>query len=75
MAFKLTVPNVDTRTFYAYWYGTGDLESVDGVKTEDWIRVPGAHTFVVNYGEDEYRCRYQDGRFASGMYFSKVEEV
>lgn len=70
MAFKLTVPNVDTRTFYSYWYGAGELADVSPGST------PDTFTFTVLYPEDaEYYAQYQADRFGSGLYFAKVEEV
>lgn len=63
--FKLVVPNINPDTFSRYWYGYGIIESmVEG-------SFPGTFTYTVDYGSDEYRCRYQDGRFASGLHFSK----
>lgn len=69
MAFHLIVPNISFDTFMAYDYGYGKVISM--VPGE----VPDTQTFVVDYGDDEYRCRYQDGRFGSGLHFSKVVEV
>lgn len=66
--YKLTVPNVDARTFYSYWYGAGNLVSVtDGSK-------PGTQNYEVKY-EEEFYAQYQADRFASGLYFAKVEKV
>lgn len=66
--YRLTVPNVDTRTFYSYWYGAGELlDVVEG-------SVPNTFTFTVLYPE-EYYAHYQADRFASGLYFAKVEKV
>lgn len=65
--YKLTVPNVDTRTFYSCWYGAGTLEVLPSER-------PDTHTFVVLY-EDEFHAQYQADRFASGLYFAKVETV
>jgi hypothetical protein len=66
--FKLTVPNVETRIFYAYWYGSGKLESVEQGST------PNTQTYTVVY-DDEFYAQYQADRFASGLYFAKVEKV
>lgn len=68
--YRLTVPNVDTRTFYSYWYGAGELtEVIEG-------SVPNTFTFTVLYPEDaEFYAQYQADRFASGLYFAKVEHV
>lgn len=68
----LTVVVPDFDTFENYWYGNGEIVSVGpseefGGKSK--IEV------VVNYGDDKYRADYQAGRFASGLYFAKVEEV
>lgn len=49
-----------------------------------WKRgsVPNTKTYVINYdygddddGDAEYYARYQSDRFASGMWFTKVEEI
>lgn len=70
MSYRLTVPNVDTRTFYSYWYGAGDLVSVEDGSA------PSTFTFIVMYPEDaEFYAQYQADRFASGLYFAKVEKV
>lgn len=74
MAFKLIIPNIEKHIFEAYWYGNGEIESI----TEGIIPArdgSSTFTYVVNYGDDEYRCRYQDGRFGSGLHFSKVVEM
>lgn len=64
---KLIVPNIPPDVFSRYWYGSGEIiEMVEG-------EVPFTMSYVIDYGDDEYRCRYQDGRFASGLYFSRVE--
>lgn len=66
--YKLTVPNIDPKVFSSYWYGSGSLES------EEEGSKPNTYTFTVLY-EDEYYARYQAERFASGLYFAKVEKV
>lgn len=54
-------PNV----FSAYWYGTGEII--------DQTPVDASHfRYVVDYGDDTYRCQYQADRFASGLYFASV---
>lgn len=69
MSFQLIVPNIKPDVFRSYFYGHGKVVSVtEGDK-------PDTSTFVIDYGDDEFRCRYQDGRFGSGLYFSKVVEV
>lgn len=69
MSYRLTVPNVDTRTFYSYWYGSGELEVLPG-------EFANSFTFVVMYPDDaEFYAQYQADRFASGLYFAKVEKV
>lgn len=68
MSFKLTVPDIKKLVFDAYYYGYGTIvEEIEG-------SIPDTTTFVIDYEDDEYRCRYQDGRFASGGRFCKVEE-
>lgn len=63
----VTVPSFDV--FESYWYGNGEIVSVTDSEFAGRIEV------VVNYGDDKYRADYQAGRFASGLYFAKVEEV
>lgn len=64
---KLTVMVPTKEVFDAYWYGYGEVVSVD--ESED-----GKVTVVVDYGDDQYHADYQEGRFASGLYFAKVTE-
>jgi len=61
----VTVPSFGV--FENYWYGNGEIVGV--VEHEGMVSVE------VYYGEDLYRADYQAGRFASGLYFAKVEEV
>lgn len=67
MTIKLTVNVPSVEIFNAYWYGTGEVISSE-------VNPAGGWTFVVDYGEDRYRADYQEGRFASGLYFAKVTE-
>lgn len=68
--YRLTVPNIDPKVFHSYWYGAGELVSVNEGS------VPGTKTFVVEYHADhEFYARYQSERFASGLYFAEIEEI
>ena len=67
MRYLLTVtiaPNI----FNAYWYGTGEVISQEPVDASRF-------TYVVDYGTDQFRARYQADRFASGLYFASIAEV
>lgn len=67
MAYRMTVMTPNEAVFNAYWYGNGRIimqGSLDGQLVT-----------VVDYGDDDFRAEYQAGRFASGLYFAKVEEV
>lgn len=66
--FKLTVPAVEVDMFYAYWYGNGEVVSVEESS------FPNKKSFTVMY-DNEFLAEYQAGRFASGLYFAKVEKV
>ena len=64
--YTLTVTVPDSRTFNAYWYGTGTVVDVVQTAPSRWL------TYVVDYGDDAYRAQYQCDRFASGLYFGAV---
>lgn len=67
MSVKLIVRTPDIETFNSYWYGHGEI--IGQAYLEDQAR----WETTVDYGDDEYRAQYQAGRFASGLYFAKVE--
>lgn len=73
MSFKLTVVVPSREVFDAYWYGSG--VEVSDEPLDSPLRPDTYHQVVVDYGDDFYRADYQAGRFASGLYFAKVEEV
>jgi hypothetical protein len=64
MILTVTVPS--TEVFAAYYYGNADDLRMKA--NED-----GTFTFTLVY-EDSYLARYQEGRFASGMYFGRLLE-
>lgn len=67
---KLTVVVPSRDIFDAYWYGTGEV-----ISDEPAVDVrPEYRRITVNYGDDRYRADYQEGRFASGLYFAQVTE-
>lgn len=66
--YTLTVNVPDKATFDAYYYGYGDVVFMTDMLT------PGMITVQIDYGLDLYHLRYQEGRFASGLYFCRVEE-
>jgi hypothetical protein len=70
--YLLTVTVPDRRVFDSYWYGVGTV--LDVVETIS-MRKPGTLTYTVDYGADRYRAQYQCDRFASGLYFGRVDEV
>ena len=64
MILTVTVP--DQRTFDAYYYGKADevhMVPNDGPR--------GGYTYTLVYS-DPYHARYQEGRFASGLYFCRL---
>lgn len=65
--YTLTVNVPDKATFDAYYYGYGDVVSVDTLPN-------GTLSYVIDYGLDLYHLRHQDGRFSSGMHFCKTGE-
>lgn len=73
MAVILTVVVPSKSLFDSYYYGYGEVKSVDTLNNP--LRPKESVTVVVDYGDDEYRANYQAGRFASGLYFAKVEFV
>lgn len=74
--YVLTVYVPDREVFDAYWYGTGVVVSDEPVDDEALrFNFKGGRQIVVDYGTDKYRADYQAGRFGSGLYFAKVDEV
>lgn len=66
--YFLTVFTPNKEIFETYYYGYGKVISQE-------ILEPGAVKTVVDYGDDQYRCDYQAGRFASGLYHAEVEKM
>lgn len=65
----LTTYTPSIETFETYWWGYGTiLEQTLVEDTNQWMT-------VVDYEDDDYRCEMQSGRFASGLYYSKVEGI
>ena len=62
MSIKLLV-HTDEKTFNSYYYGYGTIECM----SPDEV--------IINYGKDRYHAEYQEGRFASGLIFARLEEV
>lgn len=65
--YQLTVTTPDKDIFDAYYYGYGEIVRQEIV--DNFLET------VIYYGNDAYRCEYQAGRFASGLYFARVEEI
>lgn len=68
MSIKLVV-YTDLKTFDNYWYGYGSIEDS---RFDETI---GKYCIKINYQEDEFHARYQQGRFASGLIFAKLEGI
>jgi hypothetical protein len=64
---RLVVPNIEPRVFQSYYYGAGEIISV-----EQGSR-PNTSTFIIDYGSDASAARHQEARLASGLYFSSLE--
>lgn len=75
MSFKLTVVVPTREVFDSYWYGSGVEVSDEPDPLDSPLHPPTYRKIVIDYGDDFYRADYQAGRFASGLYFAKVEEV
>lgn len=65
MSNKLIV-YTNPKTFDSYWYGYGKIE---GIHFDDET---GVYRIEVDYGEDDYHARFQEGRFASGLIFAEI---
>lgn len=68
--YELVVRVPTVATFESYYYGYGEVRNVEYVDTGS----AAYYEVTVDYGLDSYRCRYQEGRFASGLYFGEVRE-
>lgn len=64
MILTVTVPSIEV--FNSYYYGTAD--DVRMTELPD-----GMYQFTLVYSDD-FLARYQEGRFASGLYFCKLLE-
>lgn len=73
MAVILTVVVPSKSLFDSYYYGYGEVKSVEAL--DNPLRPKESVTVVVDYGDDQYHADYQAGRFWSGLYFAKVECV
>lgn len=73
MSYVLRV-TCSTRDFYAYWYGVGELVSVEPFDGEADSWKLDRSVFTVDYGSDGYRAEYQQGRFLSGLIGATVSQ-
>ena len=64
----LTVYTPNQQVFETYWYGYGTVVSQGPVNEGRGWRT------VVNYGDDSYHAKYQQGRFQSGLYYADLQE-
>jgi len=68
---KLVVTTPSTQIFEAYYYGYGEV--VEQYELDS----PGVYygwRTVVDYGDDDYHAKYQQGRFQSGLYHAEIED-
>lgn len=66
--YQLIVSVPTKATFEAYYYGHGDVVSLEPPTVDR-----PSYLYTIDYGTDHFHCQYQSDRFGSGLYCAKIE--